>query len=121
MRLIRGRASTVFVKVFSAKRERSAAAPLLGAACASGLGPSASGPPSPPLPSRSAPTELAQSLRSSSEIRPTLQFPAKTAILATSPSPRFLHQKVANVATLEFQVEHYRAVHWAAYLRELAL
>src|SRR5260370_28325780 len=95
MRLIRGRASTAFVKDFSAKRERSAAAPLLGAACASGLGPSASGPPSPPLPSRSAPTELAQSLRSSSEIRPTLQFPAKTAILATSPSPRFLHQKVA--------------------------
>src|SRR5258707_15638748 len=95
MRLIRGRASTAFVKDFSAKRERSAAAPLLGAACASGLGPRASGPPSPPLPSRSAPTELAQSLRSSSEIRPTLQFPAKTAILATSPSPRFLHQKVA--------------------------
>src|SRR5258708_12057820 len=95
MRLIRGRASTAFVKDFSAKRERSAAAPLLGAACASGLGPSASGPPSPPLPSRSAPTELAQSLRSSSEIRPTFQFPPKTPIPPTTPPPRFFPQQIA--------------------------
>src|SRR5258707_4959738 len=99
MRLIRGRASTAFVKDFSAKPGRSAAPRCLAPLAPQDLGlrtTVAAGRAFAPGTQPFRANGMAQSLRSSSAIRPALQFPAKTEILATSPSPRFLHQKVAS-------------------------